>query len=115
MSYLDVSRTYLEHGKDLLEREDYRQASEKLWGAAAVTVKAVAEKRGWEHDGHRLLYQVIRRLSDETGDLELSLLFRAAGQLHINFYEGWLPPDDVEQASDEVEQLLRKLEATLDA
>ena len=58
---------------------------------------------------------MVRRLTEETEDPELSSLFRLAGQLHTNFYENWLPPEDVVQASGEVKQLLDKLEALLNA
>ncbi len=115
MTYADISREYLESAQEAIGQGDYRQASEKLWGSAAVMVKAVAERRGWEHGGHALLFQAVRRLSDETGDPELSLLFRLAGQLHMNFYENWLPPEDVVQALGEVKRFLGRLEASLNA
>ena len=38
-----------------------------------------------------------------------------AEQLHINSYESRVPPEDAMQGSREVDQLLGKLEATLDA
>ncbi|MYC38120.1 MAG: hypothetical protein F4X66_14575 [Chloroflexi bacterium] len=34
---------------------DSVQASEKGWGAVAEAVKSIAEQRGWNHWGHRLL------------------------------------------------------------
>ena len=110
MSYETVSRHHLKNAEEAIERGDYLQASEKLWGSAAVMVKAIAESRGWEHNGHASLYRVVRRLADETGDDRLSSLFRIAGQLHVNFYENLLPPEDVVQASGEVKELLKKLE-----
>ena len=53
-------------------------------------VKCAAEDRGWPHNGHRQLQQVIDRLVEETGDGDIRPRFNAAGALHANFYEGWL-------------------------
>ena len=109
LNYREASQEYLQHAHQALEEGDYPQASEKLWGAAAVMVKAVAESRGWPHNGHNQLFSAINRLADETGDEELPTLFRAAGFLHTNFYERWLPPEDVARAAGEVNRLLQKL------
>lgn len=108
--YTQVSQEYLAAAEEALRQKDYLQASEKLWGAAAQRVKAIAEAKGWPHDGHAALFQVVRRLVRETGDRELDSLFRIANQLHMNFYENWLPPESVEQAAGEVKRLLAKLE-----
>ena len=50
--YKSAGRELLEKARDELAQGDLRQASEKGWGAAAQMVKAVAERRGWRHDGH---------------------------------------------------------------
>ncbi len=113
--YAAASREFMEKAYQYLAAEDLPQASEKGWGAAAEMVKAVAEERGWPHDSHRLLYRIVRNLVNETGDSQLSNLFRTASDLHINFYENWLPPEDVQLALQEVQQLLTKLEPLLEA
>ena len=114
INYREASQEYLEHARKALEEDDYPQGSEKLWGAAAEMVKAVAESRGWQHNGHALLFTVVNRLADETGDDDLTLLFRAASGFHINFYERWLPPDDVKRAVGEMERLIDKLQGSLE-
>ena len=96
-----------------MEEEDLLQASEKLWGASAQMVKALASSRGWEHSSHRSLFQVIDRLASETQDSELRNLFLEAGQLHTNFYEQWLPSDMVRAGGQRVRILLDRLEAVL--
>ena len=55
MTYLELSRGYLEKGQGALQEGDYSQASEKLWSSAAEMVKEVAQRRGWQHNGHGLL------------------------------------------------------------
>lgn len=102
--FLDKAHVYLAEG-DLL------QASEKGWGAAAQMVKGIAEARGWAHNGHHQLWQVVDRLVDETGDRDIRTGFGMAGALHTNFYEGWFTRAAVRDHLDQVSDLLSKLEA----
>ena len=95
------------------EELDLRQASEKGWGAASQIVKAVAEERGWEHNGHWELHNVVSLLVEESGDDELRTLFAIANHLHINFYEGWLDRDAVEFNLRQVTRFIEKVEALL--
>ena len=113
--YAVASREYMGRAWQYLAEEDLSQASEKGWGAAAEMVKAIAEERGWQHDGHRLLYRIIENLVAETGDEELSDLFKIASDLHINFYENWHPPESVRRSVQRVQTLLDKLEPLLEA
>ncbi len=104
--FLAKARTYLADG-DLL------QASEKGWGAAAQMVKAIAETRGWSHDGHGHLFSAVTRLVEETGDWDIRTAFNAANALHTNFYEGWLDRESVEDNLAQVAELAEKLERLL--
>ncbi len=106
-----ISREFFTKAEEALAQGDLLQASEKLWGAAAHMVKAVAEGRGWEHSGHRELFQVVNRLANEAGDLELRHLFHTANSLHSNFYENWMAEDWIEAGAQQVSQLLEKLES----
>ena len=79
------------------EADDLVQGSEKLWGAAAHAVMAVAQQRGWDHRSHRSLKNAVIRLSQEFA-VENELLgevllagFSAAEKFHRNFYH-----DDME-------------------
>ena len=110
----DQSRVYLEQAKEELRNGELLQASEKGWGAASQIVKAVAEERGWEHNGHWFLHDAVSSLVAETGDRDLRTLFSAANQLHTNFYEGWLGQSAVAQCLDEVERFVEKVEALLE-
>ena len=89
-AYQERSKTYLKQASEELQKGDLCQASEKGWGAAAEMVKAAALKRDWGHNTHRQLQIAVNRLSEETGNTEIRVLFAFASQLHINFYEGWL-------------------------
>ena len=112
-NYSAASRELIAKAHEELAQGDIRKASEKGWGAAAQMVKAVAERRGWPHNGHSYLYQVVRRLVEETGDHELDTYFHVAGNLHSNFYEDWLPSGSVESGLLSVRRLIEKLEPML--
>ncbi|MCE2469409.1 MAG: PaREP1 family protein [Dehalococcoidia bacterium] len=107
LDFMAKTRSYLDEG-DLL------QASEKGWGAAAQAVKAVAEARGWQHNGHYELFAAVNRLTDETGDQDIRRAFAAANALHTNFYEGWLPRETVAAHLSDIEELVGKLRALSD-
>ena len=96
------------------ERGDIRQASEKGWGAAAQMVKAAAEQRGWQHNSHPSLYAIMDRLTAESGDGEISTLFRSASALHTNFYENWFASESVMGGIQDVERLVDKLSSLLE-
>jgi uncharacterized protein (UPF0332 family) len=107
--YYNQGDKYLEAAECLLKSGDYLQASEKFWGAATQFVKSVAEDNGWKHDGHANLFKVINDLSRKTGDKEYNTFFSSASSLHINFYEHWFQPEQVEQYADDVRKLIVKL------
>ena len=94
--YVARGRKFLAQASEELARDDLEQASEKGWGAAAQSLKAVAAERGWQHGQHRQLYTITRQLAEEEGSDELRGLFRYATDLHTNFYEGQMEPVEVE-------------------
>lgn len=111
--YAAASRALLEQARHELAAGDSRQASEKLWGAAAQIVKRVAASRGWPHNSHRAFFEALARLVEETGDRDLRTSFQVADSLHANFYENWQPPDAVEGAVPVIEEFVDKMEALL--
>ena len=112
-TYKSASKELLEQATNELAQGDARQASEKGWGAAAQIVKAVAEQRGWPHNQHASLHQIVDNLAKETGDNELYQLFHTANSLHINFYENWSTLDGVASGIHDIERFVEKLEPLL--
>lgn len=112
-SYSAASRELLRKAQEALAQGDLVQASEKGWGAAAQMVKAVAESRGWPHNGHRELFEVVRRLIQETADRRIGSLFHTANSLHSNFYENWMSRELVEGGLEDVSEILDILEPLL--
>ncbi len=109
--YQSASIHLLEQARQELAAGDVRQASEKGWGAAAQSLKALCERREWPHRTHAALYRAIDRLVDETGDEEFFLLFRSANLLHVNFYEDMENARTVDSALSQVRRFIDKLDS----
>ncbi len=105
----ETADEFLSRARTYLEASDLLQASEKGWGAAAQAVKAVAEARGWDHNGHRQLHQTVDRLIDESGQTQLRNGFNAANTLHANYYDGFLSAVAIRANLEEVERLVDDL------
>ena len=110
LEHRQTSRRFIQQA--VIERADgdLLQASEKTWGAAAHAVKAIAERRGWRHDSHRLLFIAVDRILSETGQHEIRRRFQTASNAHKNFYEGWLSDQEVAEDIEEVENLVAMLD-----
>ena len=111
--YQRLNGKYLKEAEELLEKKDLPQASEKLWGAAAEIIKAVAAKRGMTLGTHRSLALFLIRLNDEHPQLDLVRGFDAAEGLHINFYEDHLPEQIVRIRAAVVKDFVEKLRRLL--
>ena len=109
--YAAMCQEYMAHSEDYLRQGDLKQASEKSWGAAACALKAIAEKRGWNHQSHSLLNDLSGQFADELGRPSLRDLFAVARSMHQNFYENWFQEDEVEHGVHTVRTYLADLEA----
>ena len=112
--YQQASEHFLAQARRELADGDLPQASEKGWGATVQILKAVAEQRGWEHSRHRHHLVTVSRLRAETGDGDIRRLYRAASDLHENFYENTMQAFEVAESLDDVGSLLGKLLPLLD-
>jgi len=108
-TYLGLHERLLKEAGEEYARGDLVQAGEKLWGAVASLLNAIAEVRGWEHHSHRDYYIIIRNLFKETDDEELLLYFGMAEELHANFYHNFMGKDDFEVHRDYALKLINKL------
>ena len=105
-----VSLHFIRQADDVIDRADYLQASENAWDAAVRAVKSIAVQRGWEHDSHRHLFTVARRISEEEKEPKIRELFGVASSLHVNSREGWMDTETVTAGIEDVKLLLHKLE-----
>ena len=76
----------------------------------AEAIKSIAEQRGWNHQGHRLLDDIVLQLSEEWDRPDVRLLFDTAERLHINFYEDALQLDAIAARVGDAKDLLRELQ-----
>jgi len=107
--HLKLSEKFLREAGELLAEEDYIQAGEKAWGAAAQSLKGIAAGRGEELRSHSELHQYIGRLQKETHDAQLGSLWMSASSLHQNFYESWLSPETVKVGIENAKKFVEKL------
>jgi hypothetical protein len=106
---MKFSEKYLKDADELLAKKDYIQASEKLWGAATLMVKAVAASRGITILSQGELFSFVRKLGEKENKPELRRLFSVANTLHQNFYENWLNEDVIKEYSEDVKQFIAEL------
>ena len=107
--YIEAAEELLSEAREELKRGNVRQAAEKVWGAAALAIKAYAYLR----DGKRLtthgeLWAYKRVIEDELGEWVHDAWMNATG-MHVCFYEGWCVGRDVESALKRVERLVREV------
>ena len=76
---------------------DILQGSEKLWGAAAHAVMAVAQQRGWRFGDHRSLQAAANRLADELHEPRLAEQFSVAQKFHANFYHDFMQDYEIDR------------------
>ena len=94
--YTAMSQRYMEQADEEFLKGDLGQASNKAWGAAALALKSIAERRGWNHNKHGLLYDISGADGGRTRDGQnIRRLFRSANAMHQNYYEDWMAADEV--------------------
>ena len=107
--YQSLSEKYLGEARELLKKGDLVQVSEKFWGAAVLTIKMLAAKKGLKLEEHGSLWAFVSTLSRMSSDEELVRLFGEVNVLHRNFYENEMDKDAVEIIARDAEKLVEKL------
>lgn len=103
----------LQKARDELSAGDARQASEKGWGAAALMLKAVAQRAGRPHHSHASLAQTASDVHRLTGEDSIATWFAIAQNLHVNFYEDNLSPEFIHIYLNQISLLVNRLERHL--
>jgi hypothetical protein len=78
--YQTLSEKYLAEAREFLGKGDLVQASEKLWGAAALAIKTAAAKRGLKLERHERPTWLGSYPSHEVGSRPIIL---AVGTLNV--------------------------------
>jgi HEPN domain-containing protein len=111
--YIETAEDLLGEARGELERGNVRQAAEKLWGAAALAIKAYASwKDGKRLTSHGELWEYMRVMARELGSWVRGAWMYANG-MHTCFYEGWCAREDVEDALKNIEKLVKEVASLL--
>lgn len=108
--YIEAASSLLEEAEEELKKDDLRQAAEKVWGAAALAVKAYALwKEGKRLASHGELWEYKSIMVKDLGDW-VGNAWAWATEMHVCFYEGWCSRDDVENALKKIGRLVEEVE-----
>jgi uncharacterized protein (UPF0332 family) len=111
--YIESASTLIEQAKEELRKGDLRQASEKVWGACALAIKAhAAARKGLVPKSHADLWRYKDEVVNELGEWVRGA-FLMADSMHKNFYEGLATAKDVTVALGEVEKLVKAIREVL--
>ncbi len=107
--YVEAAEDLLREAEEELKKGNVRQAAEKLWGTAALAVKAYAYlKEGRRLASHGELWEYKRKIEDELGEW-VHDSWASATEMHVCFYEGWCEGRDVAIAKKRVERLVKEI------
>ncbi len=109
--HVQLSRWFLEHARIEIANGNRLQASEKIWGAAAHALKAIAIQRGWRHRSHGNILDIGEHLGREF-DREGPFFnwLNTADAMHQNFYENHRGENAIRFAVNEIERFLDELD-----
>ena len=106
-----MSRQFINHACSELEKGNQLQASEKVWGATAHGLKAIAIQRGWRHRSHGNILDVGEHLAREFNrETEFLNWLNTADAMHQNFYENHRGEGAIRFAVNEIERFLGELD-----
>ena len=106
-----MSRMFIHHAREELERGRRLQAGEKAWAAVAQHLKIIGEQRGWRHVSHRQLECIGRLIVAEYNEPELGNALSDAYKGHQNFYENQRSMREIGEAVEAVEEMMPLLES----
>jgi len=107
--YLNVAVELINQAEEELMKNNLRQASEKIWGACALAIKAYALWRDKKVlTRHAELWKYKDRVIAEFGEWVRDA-WMYANAMHVNFYEGEASKNDIEKALKLVKDLVKTI------
>ena len=110
---MEISHNFLRQAREELAKEDLLQASNKVWGAAAYAIKAVAEKRRWFNDADWRLQDAAWVIAAEEKDNDIMLGYLSARQAHFHFYHHEHHAFTYESIINAAEVMVNRIDAIL--
>ena len=109
--HVAMSRRFIDHARHELDVGNRLQASEKVWGAAAHALKAIAIERGWRHRSHGNIFDIGEHLGKEFGlEAGFNRCLNTADAMHQNFYENNRREGAIRFAISEIERFVDELD-----
>ena len=97
--HAEQALVFLRQSEQEFAKDDILQGSEKLWGAAAQAVLAIAsQENGDVPHTHREMKRLVIELAERYESPNLALQFAVAEGFHANFYHRW--KDDFQIEAD---------------
>ena len=112
--HIQTAQDFLAKSDGYFTEGDVLQGSEKLWGAAAHAVMALAQKRGWKYGNHYSSVQAVERIAEEQDDRALRSEFGVAEKFHANFYHDFMEEFQLEVDRPVVRGFVERILAILD-
>ena len=112
--HVQTAREFLLKSDGYFAEGDVLQGSEKLWGAAAHAVMAVAQQRGWKYGNHYTLRETALRLADELEDERISLGLGVAEKFHANFYHEFMEDSELDMNRPLAKRFVARMLALVD-
>lgn len=112
--HVQTAQDFLVKSDNYFAEGDVLQGSEKLWGAAAHAVMAIAQERGWDYGSHYALRQVAMRLEDEMDDERIRLGFIASEKFHANFYHNFMEESELDMSRPSAKRFVERMLALVE-
>ena len=110
-THAEHAETFQEHAEMMVKTSQHLQASEKVWGSVAHTLKRIAEKHGWPHQHDAETARMVAYLSAIPGNEEINGEYVKVRGLHRNFYEDTYTLEQIEDVRKDAEAFIQKLQA----
>ena len=112
-AHIQTARGFLEAADKEFAAGDHMQASEKLWGAAAHAVIAVAQRNGWRHGSHRAMKTAVDMMAEEYNEPLLVGGFGFAEKFHANFYHDFMEDYQLDADRPKIHDFVHRVIALL--
>ena len=112
--HVQTAQDFLVKSDNYFAEGDVLQGSEKLWGAAAHALTAVAQHRGWRYGNHNALRQAALRLADEMEDERIRLGLLVAEKFHANFYHDFMEDGELDVNRPDAQRFVERMLAIAD-
>ena len=109
--HMRISRRFIDHARDELEKGERLQASQKIWGAEQHALAAVGKTRGWSTEHYQHKDAIAYHLAEEFGKGHIQERHDSYDRYHVNFYQNHLADERaIEAAIYSAEQFVNDME-----